>query len=73
MKHSKFALLLACTVASASVWAKLPPPSEEAQAKAAVAKEKQAAAAKAESEALAKAQDRVVEKYKGQKPASDKK
>lgn len=63
MKISKFALLLACTVASASVWAKLPPPSEEAQAKAAEAKVKAAETAKAGGEQLGKAQDKVAEKY----------
>jgi len=45
MKHSKFALILALTVASAGAWAKLPPPSEEAKAKAEEAKAKAAEAA----------------------------
>lgn len=63
MKHSKFALILALTVAASGAWAKLPPPSEEAQAKAAEAKTKAAETAKAEAELLAKAQDRVAEAY----------
>lgn len=63
MKHSKFALLLALTVASAGAWAKLPPLSEEAQAKAAEAKAKAADAAKVASGQLAAAQDRVAGKY----------
>lgn len=63
MKHSKFALLLALAVASAGAWAKLPPLSEEAQAKAAEAKAKAAEAAKAANEQLAAAQDRVAGKY----------
>lgn len=63
MKHSKFALILALTVASAGAWAKLPPLSEEAQAKAAEAKAAAAEKAKAENELLGKAQDRVAEKY----------
>lgn len=63
MKHSQFALLLALTVASAGAWAKLPPLSEEAQAKAAEAKAKAAEAAKVQAEQLSKAQDRVAERY----------
>ena len=42
MKKSKFALVLALTVAMSGDWAKLPAPSEEAQAKAAEAKVKAA-------------------------------
>ena len=63
MKHSKFALILALTVASAGAWAKLPPPSEEAKLKAEEAKAKAAETAKLEGELLGKAQDRVAEKY----------
>ncbi|QRM17947.1 formate dehydrogenase [Dechloromonas sp. TW-R-39-2] len=63
MKHSKFALILALTVASAGAWAKLPPPSEEAKVKAEEAKVKAAETAKMEGEQLGKAQDRVAEKY----------
>ena len=63
MKHSKFALILALTVASAGAWAKLPPPSEEAKAKAEEDKVVAAEKVKAENEQLGKAQDRVAEKY----------
>ncbi len=60
MKLDKFALLLALTVASAGAWAKLPPPSEEAKAKAEEAKLKAAETAKTAAEQLARAQDRVA-------------
>lgn len=63
MKHSKFALILALSLASAGAWAKLPPLSEEAKAKAEEAKLVAAEKAKAEAEQLGKAQDRVAEKY----------
>ena len=63
MKKSKFALVLALTVAMSGAWAKLPPPSEEAQAKAAEAKVKAAENAKMESELLGKTQDRIAQKY----------
>lgn len=63
MKHSKFALLLALTVASAGAWAKLPAPSEVAKAKAEEAKVVAAEKAKVEAEQLGKSQDRVAEKY----------
>lgn len=63
MKKSKFALFLALTVAMSGAWAKLPAPSEEAQAKAAEAKVVAAEKAKAETELLGKTQDRVAEKY----------
>lgn len=63
MNKSKFALVLALTVAMSGAWAKLPPPSEEAQAKAAEAKVKAAETAKMDSEMLGKAQDRVAQKY----------
>ena len=63
MKKSKFALIWALTVAMSGAWAKLPAPSEEAQAKAAEAKVKAAENAKMESELLGKTQDRVAQKY----------
>jgi len=69
MKKSKFALLMALTVATAGAWAKLPAPSEEAQAKAAEAKVKAAETAKAEGEQLGAAQDRVAQKYIGEQKA----
>jgi hypothetical protein len=61
MKHSKFALILALTVASTGAWAKLPPPSEEAKVKAEEAKVKAGESAKVAAEQLARAQDRVAE------------
>lgn len=61
MKHSKFALILALTVASAGAWAKLPPPSDEAKAKAEAAKVKAGESAKIAAEQLASAQNRVAE------------
>lgn len=69
MKKSKFALVLALTVAMSGAWAKLPAPSEEAQAKAAEAKVKAAETAKVEGELLGKAQDRVAQKYIGEQKA----
>ena len=69
MKKSKFALVLALTVAMSGAWAKLPAPSEEAQAKAAEAKVKAAENAKMESELLGKTQDRVAQKYIGEQKA----
>jgi outer membrane lipoprotein-sorting protein len=69
MKHRKFALILALTVASAGAWAKLPPPSEEAKAKAEEAKAKAAETAKLEAEQLANAQNRVAEAFIKQQKA----
>ena len=69
MKHNKFALILALTVASAGAWAKLPPPSEEAKAKAEEAKAKAAETAKLEAEQLANAQNRVAESFIRQQKA----
>jgi len=59
------ALVVGCAVGVA--FAKLPPPSEEAKAKAAEAAKKAGEAAKKEAEALAKAMDRVAERYKKEK------
>jgi len=68
MKHSKFALILALTVAASSAWAKLPPLTEEQKVKAEEAKAAAAEKAKADAEQLGTAQDRVAEAYiKGQK------
>ena len=69
MKKSKFALVLALTVAMSGAWAKLPAPSEEAQAKAAEAKVKAAETAKMEGELLGKAQDHAAQKYIGDQKA----
>lgn len=63
MKHSKFALILALTVAASSAWAKLPPLTDEQKVKAEEAKAAAAEKAKAEVEQLGKAQDRVAEAY----------
>ena len=63
MKIQKIALILALTVATSGAWAKLPPPSEEAAAKAAEAKVVAAEKAKAEGELLGKVQDKVAQKY----------
>jgi len=68
-KPSKFALILALTVASAGAWAKLPPPSEEAKAKAEEAKVKAAETAKLEAEQLANAQNRIAEAFIKQQKA----
>lgn len=63
MKTRQFALFLALTVATAGAWAKLPPPSEEAKAKAEEAKVAAAEKAKVDAELLGKAQDRVANQY----------
>jgi len=62
--------VVACAVGAGLAYAKLPPPSDEAKAKAAEAKAKAAEADKKDAEALAKAQDRVVEHYKKEKGVS---
>lgn len=51
-------------IAAGSAWAKLPPPSEEAKAKAAEAKGKAEEASKLAAERLAAAQDRVAAAWK---------
>lgn len=63
MNKTITAVLLAMALAASSVSAKLPPPSEEAKAKAEEAKAKAAETAAKEAEQLAKAQDRVAAKY----------
>lgn len=60
----KLALILAGCAVGAAAWAKLPPPSDEAKAKAAEAAAKTAHAAKVEAYQLCKAQDRVVAHYR---------
>jgi uncharacterized protein YoaH (UPF0181 family) len=69
MKLSKFAAILALTVAASGAWAKLPPLTEEQQAKAAEAKAAAAERAKVEAEQLTKAQDRVAAEYIKQQKA----
>ena len=58
-------LVLLMCFAAGTVSAKLPPPTPEEQAKADLAKKQAAERAKAGAAALARAQDRVVERYKG--------
>jgi len=65
-------IALALGVAGAA-WAKLPPPSPEAAAKAAEAKQKADEAAKKDAADLAKAQDRTVTNYKKNKAAGGQK
>ncbi|HKW37929.1 MAG TPA: hypothetical protein VJO54_08985 [Burkholderiales bacterium] len=57
----------AMAVTAGTVWAKLPPPSEEAKAKAAEAKAKADDAAKKEAVLVGKAQDRAVANYRKNK------
>ena len=63
MNKAITALLTALCLVSATASAKLPPPSDEAKAKAEEAKTKAAETAAKEAELLAKAQDRVAAKY----------
>ena len=65
MKKTLIPLLLglACAGLCATAFAKLPPPSEEAKAKADEAKTKAAEAAKKDGELLGKSQDRTAERY----------
>ncbi len=64
-RHHGRGLLLAAmvTAVAGAAWAKLPPPSEEAKAKAEEAKAKAAEVAKKDAELLTKAQDRVAATY----------
>ena len=71
MKHG-FKQLVFCSIlslVSASVLAKLPPPSEEAKAKAEEAKVKKAEADKKAAEQLAAAMDKVAARYIAQQKA----
>ena len=63
MKKYSVMLVAALCLGAGSAWAKLPPPSEEAKAKAEEAKAKAAEVAKKDGEDLGKSQDRVAEKY----------
>jgi hypothetical protein len=58
---------IAMAATAGTVWAKLPPPSDEAKAKAAEAKAKADDAAKKDAEQLGKAQDRAVANYRKNK------
>lgn len=63
IKTGKMAFMLALAIASTGTFAKLPPPTEEAQLAAEAAKVKSADAAKVAAEQLTKVQDRVTERY----------
>jgi hypothetical protein len=69
MKYSKFAAILALTVAASGAWAKLPPLTDEQKAKAEEAKAAAAERAKVEAEQLANAQNRVAEAFIKQQKA----
>jgi len=71
MKKSLMPALVATAVASVAI-AKLPPPTEEQQAKAEEAKAKAADAAKKESELLSKWQDITAQKYAAKLKAEGK-
>lgn len=58
---------VAMAATAGAVWAKLPPPSEEAKAKAAEAKAKADEATKKDAEQLAKAQDKAASNYRKNK------
>jgi poly-gamma-glutamate capsule biosynthesis protein CapA/YwtB (metallophosphatase superfamily) len=59
----------AMALTTGAVWAKLPPPSEEAKAKAAEAKAKADDAAKKDAELLTRAQERAVANFKKNRAA----
>jgi Flp pilus assembly protein TadB len=70
MKAPRFWMVVPTLLVAGAVglaYAKLPAPSAEQQAMAADKKAKAAAGAKQAAEALAKAQDRVAERYKKEK------
>ncbi len=66
-KASRLTLALACLAFVPLANAKLPPPSEEAQAKAAEAAEKSAWSGKVAAYQLCRAQDRVVSSYRAKR------
>ena len=63
MKHHKLLTILATAAWAGFVFAKLPPPSDDAKAKAAEASAKAAEVAKKEAELLSKYQDLTAAKY----------
>lgn len=63
MNRPILTLIAAFALSAGSAWAKLPPPSEEAKAKAEEAKAKAAERAKQDADDLGKSQDRVAERY----------
>lgn len=70
VRPSAWALSLGLLLSSAAVWAKLPPLSDEARAKADAAKAKTAWSGKVAAYKLCLAQDRVVAAYKKQSTKS---
>jgi hypothetical protein len=60
-------MTVAMAATAGTVWAKLPPPSDEAKAKAAEAKAKADEQAKKDAADLGKAQDRAVANYRKNK------
>ena len=73
MTGIRIAVVAAALGMAGAAWAKLPPPSPEAAAKAAEAKQKADEAGKKDSADLVKAQDRVVANYKRNKGAGGQK
>lgn len=67
MTVTRIAVVLIAAGLAGPAWAKLPPPSPEAAAKAAEAKQKADEAAKKDAADLGKAQDRAVANYKRNK------
>lgn len=63
IKKQSITALLLLGLAAGSAWAKLPPLSDEAKAKAEETKAKAAEVAKKDAEDLGKAQDRVAERH----------
>ncbi|OEZ30777.1 hypothetical protein [Variovorax boronicumulans] len=70
MKHTL--TLLLCALAATSAVAKLPPPTPEAQAKAAETAARTAWSAKTDSYLLCKSQDQVAAKYRASAQAAGK-
>jgi len=70
MKHTL--TLLLCALAATSAVAKLPPPTPEAQAKAAEAAARTAWSAKTDGYLLCKSQDQVAAKYRASAQAAGK-
>lgn len=66
---NKFICMMLCLMATGMAVAKLPPPSEEAAAKAAEAKAKAAWGSKVSAYKLCQAQDKVVARYRQEKGA----
>lgn len=69
---TKYLAAIAATALCASAWAKLPPPTPEAKAKAAEATAKSAWQAKVDGYQLCNAQDRVAAKYRASAASAGK-